>query len=142
MGLVGRNMAVLLGGAAMTVLLGMQAGWAQETQATEQQEPVVNAAEKKGRVTLLQRLVLGAGVEKVAVDTPSAVTVLDQEDIDTVQPETIGEIIRAIPGVNVTGSDRLLGQSFNIRGIGAPENSGDGGRIIVNVDGAQKFYEQ
>ena len=142
MGLVGRNMAVLLGGAAMTVLLGTQAGWAQETQATEQQEPVVNAAEKKGRVTLLQRLVLGAGVEKVAVDTPSAVTVLDQEDIDTVQPETIGEMIRAIPGVNVTGSDRLLGQSFNIRGIGAPENSGDGGRIIVNVDGAQKFYEQ
>ena len=112
MGLVGRNMAVLLGGAAMMVLLGTQAGWAQEAQATEQQEPVVNAAEKKGRVTLLQRLVLGAGVEKVAVDTPSAVTVLDQEDIDTVQPETIGEIIRAIPGVNVTGSDRLLGQSF------------------------------
>ena len=146
MGLVGRNMAVLLGGAAMTILLGAQAGWAQEAtdaQATEQQqEAVVNAAEKKGRVTLLQRLVLGAGVEKVAVDTPSAVTVLDQEDIDTVQPETIGEIIRAIPGVNVTGSDRLLGQSFNIRGIGAPENSGDGGRIIVNVDGAQKFYEQ
>ena len=103
---------------------------------------MVNEADKKGRVTLLQRLVLGAGVEKVAVDTPSAVTVLDQADIDVLQPETIGEIIRAIPGVNVTGSDRLLGLSFNIRGIGAPENSGDGGRIIVNVDGAQKFYEQ
>jgi hemoglobin/transferrin/lactoferrin receptor protein len=140
MGLVGRNTAVLLGGAAMTILLGTQAGRAQDTEA--QQEQVVNAADKKGRVTLLQRLVVGAGVEKVAVDTPSAVTVLDQEDIDTLQPETIGEIIRAIPGVNVTGSDRLLGQSFNIRGIGAPENSGDGGRIIVNVDGVQKFYEQ
>ena len=139
MGLVGRNVAVLLGGAAMTILLGAQGGRAQDA---GQQEPVVNAAEKKGRVTLLQRIVLGAGVEKVAVDTPSAVTVLDQADIDVLQPETIGEIIRAIPGVNVTGSDRLLGQSFNIRGIGAPENSGDGGRIIVNVDGAQKFYEQ
>ena len=57
-------------------------------------------------------------------------------------PTTIGDIIRAIPGVNVTGSDRLLGQSFNIRGIGAPETTGDGGRIIVNVDGVQKFYEQ
>ena len=139
MGLVGRNAAVLLGGAAMTVLLGAQGGWAQDA---GQQEQVVNEADKKGRVTLLQRIVLGAGVEKVAVDTPSAVTVLDQADIDVLQPETIGEIIRAIPGVNVTGSDRLLGQSFNIRGIGAPENSGDGGRIIVNVDGAQKFYEQ
>ena len=56
MGLVGRNMAVLLGGAAMTILLGAQAGWAQEAtdaQATEQQqEAVVNAAEKKARVTL------------------------------------------------------------------------------------------
>jgi hemoglobin/transferrin/lactoferrin receptor protein len=148
MGLVGRKTSVLLGGAAMTILLGAQTGWSQETEQTEQatteqqQGQVVNEADKKGRVTQLQRLVLGAGVEKVAVDTPSAVTVLDQADIDTIQPETIGEIIRAIPGVNVTGSDRLLGQSFNIRGIGAPENSGDGGRIIVNVDGAQKFYEQ
>jgi hemoglobin/transferrin/lactoferrin receptor protein len=110
MGLVGRNMAVLLGGAAMTILLGAQAGWAQETEQTEQatteqqQAQVVNEADKKGRVTQLQRLVLGAGVEKVAVDTPSAVTVLDQTDIDTLQPETIGEIIEAIPGVNNTGS--------------------------------------
>lgn len=134
MGLVARNKAALLGGAAMMMLVGLQAAQAQEAQTNEQ--------EKKGRVTLLQRLVIGAGKEKVAIDTPQAVTVLDQEDIDRLQPETIGEIIRATPGVNVTGSDRLLGQSFNIRGIGAPENTGDGGRIIVNVDGAQKFYEQ
>lgn len=139
MGLVGRNARVLLSGAAMTLLLGAQAGQAQEGTGEQQ---VVNEAEKTGRVTLLQRIVIGAGVEKVAVDTPSAVTVVDQADIDSLQPETIAEIIRDIPGVNVTGSDRLLGQSFNIRGIGAPENSGDGGRIIVNVDGAQKFYEQ
>ncbi|MDP3897175.1 MAG: TonB-dependent receptor [Mesorhizobium sp.] len=100
------------------------------------------AVGKKDRATVLQRLVIGAGAPKVAIDTPQAVTVLEQADIDTIQPATIGEIIRDIPGVNVTGSDRLLGQSFNIRGIGAPENTGDGGRIIVNVDGAQKFYEQ
>lgn len=146
MGLVGRNTAVLLCGAAMTILWGAHGTRAQETEQRAAQPAtggqVVNEAEKKGRVTQLQRLVLGAGVEKVAVDTPSAVTVLDQADIDSLQPETIAEIIRDIPGINVTGSDRVLGQSFNIRGIGAPENSGDAGRIIVNVDGAQKFYEQ
>jgi hemoglobin/transferrin/lactoferrin receptor protein len=98
--------------------------------------------QKQDRVTALQRLVLGAGVEKVAIDTPQSVTVVEQEDIDRLQAQTIGDVLRAIPGVNVTGSDRLLGQSFNIRGIGAPENSGDGGRIIINVDGVQKFYEQ
>ncbi|MDR7220297.1 TonB-dependent hemoglobin/transferrin/lactoferrin family receptor [Aminobacter aminovorans] len=118
----------------MAVFVGAHAAYAQEAKTTEQ--------DKKPRVTVLQRLVVSAGVAKVAIDTPQAVTVVEQEDIDRLQPETIGEIIRATPGVNVTGSDRLLGQSFNIRGIGAPENTGDGGRIIVNVDGAQKFYEQ
>lgn len=144
MGLVARNVAVLLGGAAV---LAMTAGAdlrAQGTTAEEQQAAEASAsADGKGdRVTVLQRIVVGAGVEKVAIDTPQAVTVMDQEEIDALQPETIGDVMRATPGVNVTGSDRLLGQSFNIRGIGAPENSGDGGRIIVNVDGAQKFYEQ
>ncbi|ODT07738.1 MAG: hypothetical protein ABS58_05625 [Mesorhizobium sp. SCN 65-20] len=139
MGLVARNKAALLGGAAMMVLVGLQAAQAQETQTQEVQ---TNEQDKKGRVTVLQRLVIGAGQAKVAIDTPQAVTVLDQEDIDRLQPETIGDIIRATPGVNLTGSDRLLGQSFNIRGIGAPENTGDGGRIVVNIDGAQKFYEQ
>lgn len=135
----GARRALLLSSIAS---LAIAAGAAHAQQADQAQEGQTTASEKKDRVTLLQRLVLGAGVEKVAIDTPQAVTVLDQEEIDSLQPESIGEVIRAAPGVNVTGSDRVLGQSFNIRGIGAPENSGDGGRIIVNVDGAQKFYEQ
>ncbi|APH71828.1 TonB-dependent receptor domain-containing protein [Aquibium oceanicum] len=134
MGLVARNVAVLLGGAALSAVVVQMAGAQEETR--------TNAEDKQGRVTMLQRLVFGAGVEKVAIDTPQSVTVIEQEEIDRLQPQTIGEVIRAVPGVNVTGSDRVLGQSFNIRGIGAPENSGDGGRIIVNVDGVQKFYEQ
>lgn len=137
MGLVGRNAALLLCGSALAVLAQTAVPYAQETE-----EAVAAESEKKGRVTLLQRLVIGAGEEKVAIDTPQAVTVVEQDDLDTLQPATIGEVLRDVPGVNVTGADRLLGQSFNIRGIGAPENAGDGGRIIVNVDGVQKFYEQ
>ncbi|WP_420414972.1 TonB-dependent receptor domain-containing protein [Roseibium sp.] len=91
--------------------------------------------------TLLQRIVLGSGVEKVAIDTPQAVTILDQEAIDNEQAQTIGELFRDIPGVTVTGSDRAIGQSFNIRGIGALSSS-DESKIIVTVDGATKFYEQ
>ena len=130
MGLSGRRKVVLLGGVA--VIASAQWAFAQEIEETD----------KQAGVTLLQRLVVGAGAEKVAIDTPQSVTVIEQEDIDAIQPSTVGDVIREIPGVNVTGSDRLLGQSFNIRGIGAPENAGDGGRIIVNVDGVQKFYEQ
>ncbi len=136
MGLVGRNAAVLLGGAALSVMVGLQSAKAQEAASQ------TNETEKKGRVTLLQRLILGAGVEKVAIDTPQAVTVVDQEDIDRIQPETIGDMFDAVPGVTTIGSDRMLGESFNIRGIGTAETSGDESKIIVNVDGVKKFYEQ
>jgi hemoglobin/transferrin/lactoferrin receptor protein len=125
-----RNIAVLLGSTALAASLAAQA---------EAQQ--VNEAEKQGRVTLLQRLVVGAGAEKVAIDTPQAVTVLEQEDIDREQPTTVGDLFDRIPGVTVSGSERVLGETFNIRGVGAPETAGDEGRIIVNVDGAQKFYE-
>jgi len=140
MGLAGRNARTLLYSVAVSALLGTNLAAAQE--ASDQSGEPNTARDKKGRVTLLQRLVIGAGAPKVAINTPQAVTVLQQEDLDIRQPATTGEILKDIPGVNLTGSDRLLGESFNIRGIGAPENAGDGGRIIVNVDGVQKFYEQ
>lgn len=150
MGLVARNMAALLGGAAVTVMVGAQGVRAQESQQESQatgqqatgQQTTTNEAEKQGRVTLLQRIVVGAGVEKVAINTPQAVTVLNQEDIDREQAEIIGELFKTVPGVTMVGSERLYGEAFNIRGIGSTENSADGSRIIVNVDGAQKFYEQ
>ena len=136
MGLLSRNATRLLGSVALCAAATVGVAHAQDTTETE------TAAQKQERVTTLQRLILGAGIEKVAIDTPQSVTVVEQEDIDQLQPQTIGDVMRSVPGVNVTGSDRLLGQSFNIRGIGAPENAGDGGRIIINVDGVQKFYEQ
>ncbi|MFN3546281.1 MAG: TonB-dependent hemoglobin/transferrin/lactoferrin family receptor [Mesorhizobium sp.] len=136
MGLLSRNATRLLGSAALCAVAAVGIAHAQDTTETE------TAAQKQERVTALQRLILGAGIEKVAIDTPQSVTVVEQEDIDQLQPQTIGDVLRSVPGVNVTGSDRLLGQSFNIRGVGAPENTGDGGRIIINVDGVQKFYEQ
>ncbi|MEL7428555.1 MAG: TonB-dependent receptor plug domain-containing protein [Pseudomonadota bacterium] len=100
------------------------------------------AQSPEDRVTILERIIVGAGVDKVAIDTPQSVTVKDQEDIDKKQPTTIADIARDTPGLNVSGSDRALGQAFNIRGVGSPENAGDQGRIIVNVDGVDKFYQQ
>lgn len=130
MGLVRRNVVVLLSGAAMTVLAS-----APQVAAQSQNQNTKN-------ITLLERLVIGAGAPKVAIDTPQAVTVVDQADLDREQPTTVKEMVDSVPGVAVIGSDRVLGESFNIRGIGTAENSGDESRIIVNVDGAKKFYEQ
>ncbi|MBL8579587.1 MAG: TonB-dependent receptor [Mesorhizobium sp.] len=130
----------------MTILLGSQAGWAQQAQPTTaeatEEGQVVNQTDKKGRVTLLQRIVLGAGADKVAIDTPQAVTVLDQQAIDNAQAQTMGGLFKDVPGVTMAGSERVVGQAFNIRGIGQTDNSADGSRIIINVDGAPKFNEQ
>jgi hemoglobin/transferrin/lactoferrin receptor protein len=130
MGMVGNGLRRLLCGVAAGSLSGTMA-LAQDGVASGKQD----------RVTVLQRLVVGAGVEKIAIDTPQAVTVIDQEEIDQEQATTIGDLFDTVPGVSVTGSDRIFGEAFNIRGIGALE-AADESKIIITVDGAQKFYEQ
>lgn len=138
MGLAKRRSAHLMCGIALFVV-----AIGQDVRAQEASGQTADAGSTKtAGTTLLQRLVVGAGQEKVAIDTPQAVTVVGQEDIDREQATLIGDVLKRIPGVNTSGSDRAFGQTFNIRGIGAPENAGEEGRIIVNVDGVNKFYEQ
>lgn len=103
----------------------------------------LHAQEADGIFTMLGRIVFGWGAPTVAIDTPQAVTVLDQADLDREQPRTIGDIFANVPGVQTAGaSARALGQAFNIRGIGNAEQAGSQNRIVVTVDGAIKFFEQ
>lgn len=89
----------------------------------------------------LDRMVISAGTEKVAIDTPQAVSTLDQEDIDQIQATTMGDLLEGMPGVNVQGGVGQLGQGFNIRGMGTAIGDSDN-RILLTVDGVTKFYEQ
>jgi hemoglobin/transferrin/lactoferrin receptor protein len=92
-------------------------------------------------MTPLGRIVLGWGTEQVALDTPQAVTVIDREEIAQQQATTVGEFFEAVPGVQAIGSERVLGQTFNIRGWGEVP-AGDEGRIVILQDGATQYYEQ
>ena len=105
--------------------------WAQDTAAD---------APQTTRMTL-DRMVISAGTEKVAIDTPQAVSTLDQDDIDQIQATTIGDLLEAMPDVNVQGGVGQLGQGFNIRGLGTAIGDSDN-RILLTVDGVTKFYEQ
>lgn len=127
MGLVKSRAAALMGGVALAVV-AQQGVQAQNINTTN--------------MTVLERLVIGAGAPKVAINTPQAVTVVSQEDLDALQATTTGDIFEGVPGVTMLGSDQPLGQAFNIRGIGVTENTADAARIIVNVDGVPKFNEQ
>lgn len=89
----------------------------------------------------LDRIVVSAGADKVAMDTPQAVTVLDQADIDDAQASTVGDLLEAMPGVSVVGGISALGQGYNIRGMGTGLADSDS-RILVQIDGTAKFFEQ
>ncbi len=100
-------------------------------------------AEDAGFFQLLGRMIFGAGSAKVALDTPQSVTALEQDDFNTRQPTTLADLFKGVPGMTIAGaSERPLGQSFNIRGIGNAEQAASEERIKVSVDGAPKFFEQ
>lgn len=92
---------------------------------------------------MLGRIIFGTGTAKVAIDTPQAVTALEQDDLDRKQAGSIGEMLKGVPGVQAAGaSARPMGMAFNIRGIGNSEQTASEERIKVVVDGAPKFFEQ
>ncbi len=90
--------------------------------------------------TPLGRIVLGAGVEKVAIDAAQSISVLDETDIEEVQPATIGDVLERSPGITTVGSESRFGESLNIRGIGGG-TSADEPRIVTLIDGVKKYYE-
>jgi len=102
---------------------------------------VAQAQDKPAAQLSLGRIVVSAGAEKIAIDTPQAVTALDQDDIDQTQATTMGDLLEAIPGVSVVGGVSALGQGFNIRGMGTGIADSDS-RILTQIDGVTKFYEQ
>jgi hemoglobin/transferrin/lactoferrin receptor protein len=102
----------------------------------------IAAQEEEGFFQMLGRIILGTGSAKVAIDTPQAVTALEQEDLDRKQASTIGDLLKGVPGAQAAGaSARPMGQSFNIRGIGNTEQTASEERIKVVIDGAPKFFE-
>ncbi len=102
----------------------------------------VAAQESDGFFQVLGRIILGTGTAKVAIDTPQAVSTIEAEELERDQPANIGDLFKAVPGIQGTGSPaRPLGQAFNIRGIGTFDQSSSESRIAVTVDGAPKFYE-
>ncbi|MFN3280428.1 MAG: TonB-dependent receptor domain-containing protein [Tabrizicola sp.] len=101
-----------------------------------------DAQQREGLFQMLGRIILGTGSAKVAIDTPQSVTAIEEGDLDTLQPKTLADVFKGVPGAQVAGaSARMLGQAFNIRGIGNAEQVASEERIKVTVDGAPKFFE-
>jgi hemoglobin/transferrin/lactoferrin receptor protein len=66
----------------------------------------------------------------------SPVTVRDRTDIERLQPDSVFDLVRDIPGVSINGGPRSTGMSFNIRGFSDNED------ILVEVDGIPRSFEK
>lgn len=149
MGLVGRNMAVLLGGAAVTICLGAHAGWAQEAEPVTEQPIVVdgNAAAAAGEpmevppvnassVTLLDLITVVSRVGDSAIDQMASVSVVGGEALERRQATTSQDIFFGLPGITAQGDSKRVATSINIRGLQ------DFGRVAVIVDGSRQDFHK
>lgn len=99
------------------------------------------ALAQEGAPFVLDPIVVSTGLSAVASQTPQAVSVVDDRQLAIAQPTTIGDALKTLPGVAQTGSGRVLGEGFNIRGFGSDTGGGEN-RLIIQIDGTTKYYQQ
>lgn len=91
--------------------------------------------EKKGRVTLLDRITISATrIDEAAIDALAAESVVDQEELDRIQADTAADVFRSVPGVAASANGDDPATSINIRGMEQY------GRVVVTLDGARQDY--
>lgn len=78
----------------------------------------------------------------VQTDTATAVTEIDQEEIDDRQAGTIAELIDSVPGVTLINGSTPVGGGINIRGFGAGNTYGSNQKVLIMVDGATQGSEE
>lgn len=78
----------------------------------------------------------------VRTDTATAVTEIDQEEIDDRQAGTIAELIDSVPGVTLINGSTPSGSGINIRGFGSGNTYGSNQKVLIQVDGATQGSEE
>jgi hemoglobin/transferrin/lactoferrin receptor protein len=72
--------------------------------------------------------------ERRLLETPNAVTVIDQFEIERRQPSTYEELLGDVPGVTIEGGPRGISQEPNIRGFQDEQ-------VVLRVDGARQNFD-
>jgi hemoglobin/transferrin/lactoferrin receptor protein len=90
----------------------------------------------------LGEIILGESKREVQTDTATAVTHIDQEEINDRQPGTIAELIDSVPGVTLVNGSTPQGSGINIRGYGANSTYGTDQKVAVVIDGASVGAEE
>ena len=105
----------------------------QPTVARTHTPDVLNANAQTGRSTSTQSLdtitIAASKTEERAIDALAPVSVVTLEQIQGLQPNRVGDLLRTIPGVSLQDRGDEPSTAVNIRGLQ------DFGRVAVVVDG-------
>lgn len=71
--------------------------------------------------------------DRAQFDTPDSVGIVDLEEIERLQPGSLGDVLKNIPGVAIGGGPRGLAQQPTIRGL-------SGSRVLITLDGARQNF--
>ncbi|SEA05531.1 TonB-dependent hemoglobin/transferrin/lactoferrin family receptor [Marinobacterium iners] len=91
---------------------------------TPKSEPVYELNELTIRATRLGESV---------VSSRRSVGVIDTDEMEQRQPQSVPDALRAVPNVSVAGGSRPLNQTVNIRGL-------SGSRVLQTVDGVRQDF--
>ncbi|RWP70881.1 TonB-dependent hemoglobin/transferrin/lactoferrin family receptor [Mesorhizobium sp.] len=85
--------------------------------------------------TVLDLITISATMIKTAViDSMAAISAVDQEELERIQPDTAADIFRTTPGVAASMNGDDPATAINIRGLQQY------GRVVVTLDGARQDY--
>ncbi len=71
--------------------------------------------------------------EKLAIDTPASISIVTEEEIERRQAETVHDLLKDLPGVELEGGTRNTVMTPSIRGLG-------GQRVVTRIDGARHNF--
>lgn len=72
--------------------------------------------------------------ERSALDVPASVSVIGTDQLQRDQVRDLGDVLKNIPGAEMSGGPRSLGEQPNLRGLGAS-------RMVIGIDGARQNFE-
>lgn len=72
--------------------------------------------------------------KKDTLDVLGSTTTINRDQIETLVPSSLDDILRTVPGVEADGGPRPTAEEFNIRGLGS-------NRIVMRIDGARANFE-
>lgn len=100
------------------------------------------ASAQEGRDGFLGTITLGESKRDVRTDTATAITEIDQTEIDDRQAGTVAELIDSVPGVTLVNGATAQGSGINIRGYGANNTFGTDQKVLIQVDGVTRGSEE